>query len=82
MATCEVSGNDYDKAFEAIVAGQRHVSDSFEYAIDTIAPVCEHCGCMVIGHSIQIDGRWYCCAHCARETAHTSEARDRVETAR
>jgi hypothetical protein len=33
MATCEVCGNEYDKSFELIAAGARHVFDSLECAI-------------------------------------------------
>lgn len=78
MATCEVCGNDYDKAFEVVAAGQRHTFDSFECAIHLMAPVCEHCGCKVIGHGIEVDERFFCCAHCARHATGTEEARDRV----
>jgi threonine dehydrogenase-like Zn-dependent dehydrogenase len=35
MATCEACGNDYDKAFEVVAAGERHTFDSFESAIVT-----------------------------------------------
>src|SRR4051812_24658264 len=47
MATCEVCGNDYDKAMEVTVAGKTHTFDSFECAIHAIAPTCDHCGCRV-----------------------------------
>ena len=30
MGTCEVCGNEYEKAFEVVAAGARHVFDSFE----------------------------------------------------
>ena len=76
MATCEVCGNSYDKAFEVIAAGQRHVFDSFECAIHKMAPICEHCGCKVIGHGHEADDKFYCCAHCARQ-AGGSDAHDR-----
>src|SRR4051794_7916413 len=50
MATCEVCGNEYDKAMEITVAGgTTHVFDSFECAIHAIAPRCAHCGCAIIG---------------------------------
>ena len=49
MATCEVCGNEYDKSFELIVAGVHHTFDSFECAIQAMAPICEHCKCRVIG---------------------------------
>ena len=80
MATCEVCGNEYDKTFEVVAAGQRHVFDSFECAIHAMAPICEHCGCKVIGHGVEVDGRFYCCAHCARRVEQTDEPQDRVET--
>lgn len=79
---CEVCGNQYDKAFEVVKDGTSHVFDSFECAIHRLAPVCEHCGCKVVGHGAEVDGRFYCCAHCARQSEHLrDEVRDRVETA-
>jgi len=66
MARCEVCGNDYDKSFAVTMAGASHVFDSFECAIHALAPTCEHCGCRIIGHGLEADGVWYCCAHCAR----------------
>ena len=65
MAQCEVCGNEYDKSFEVMMAGQRHVFDSFECAIHALAPQCEHCGCRVIGHGLEADGKYFCCANCA-----------------
>jgi hypothetical protein len=65
MAVCEVCGNDYDKPIEVTVGGAAHVFDSFECAIQALAPRCEHCGCAVIGHGHEADGRVFCCAHCA-----------------
>lgn len=65
MARCEVCGNDYDKTFEVHAHGAVHVFDSFECAIHRMAPICEHCGCRVIGHGVEANGHFYCCAHCA-----------------
>lgn len=79
MATCEVCGNEYDKAFEVSAAGARHTFDSFECAIHLMAPVCEHCGCKVIGHGVEVDGQFFCCANCARETTSTVDIRDRAD---
>lgn len=77
MAQCEVCGNNYDKSFEVIAAGNRHIFDSFECAIHKLAPTCAHCGCRIVGHGIEADGSFYCCANCARNSGET-EARDRV----
>lgn len=71
MAKCEVCGNDYEMSFEVIAAGARHVFDSFECAIHKLAPRCEHCGCTIIGHGMQVNGKFYCCAHCAHEEGAT-----------
>jgi hypothetical protein len=38
MANCEVCGNEYDKAFIVEAAGARHTFDSFECAIQAMAP--------------------------------------------
>jgi len=78
VAICEVCSNDYDKAFEVVSAGDRHTFDSFECAIHALAPVCAHCGCRVIGHGVESNGRIFCCAHCAEQEG-VSELRDRTE---
>jgi hypothetical protein len=67
MEPCEVCGNEYDKAFEVRLAGQAHTFDSFECAIHALAPTCAHCGCKIIGHGVEAEGRFYCCAHCAHQ---------------
>jgi Rieske Fe-S protein len=78
VAVCEVCGNDYDKSFEVRASdGSTHVFDSFECAIHALAPTCPHCGCRVIGHGVEADGRIFCCANCASE-AGVTELRDRV----
>ena len=67
MAKCDVCGNDYDKSFEVRTAGgETGTFDSFECAIHALAPQCEHCGCRIIGHGVEADGRIFCCAHCAQ----------------
>ena len=81
MKPCELCGNTYDKAFEIRTSeGVTHVFDSFECAVHVLAPTCEHCKCRIIGHGIEADGRFYCCAHCARHSG-VAEAVDRVESA-
>jgi hypothetical protein len=77
MAKCDVCGNDYDKSFEVIRDGKQHTFDAFECAIHLLAPVCDHCGCRIIGHGIEADGVFFCCANCARHAGETG-ARDRV----
>ncbi|MFI6321839.1 hypothetical protein ACIBG8_30195 [Nonomuraea sp. NPDC050556] len=72
MAMCEVCGNDYDMSFEVHAQGAVHTFDSFQCAIQAMAPICEHCGAKVIGHGVEVDRRWFCCAHCARQEGATA----------
>ena len=63
-------GNEYDKSFQLIYQGQSHTFDSFECAIQAIAPKCKHCGCRIIGHGLEGAGEFFCCAHCAGAEGH------------
>jgi Rieske Fe-S protein len=65
MARCDTCGNEYDKSFEVRSQGNTHTFDSFECAIHALAPSCSHCGCKIIGHGAEAEGKMYCCAHCA-----------------
>ena len=68
MGICEVCGNDYDKAFTVTKGGREYVFDSFECAIHKLAPKCERCGCHIIGHGVETEGKIYCCVHCAEKS--------------
>jgi hypothetical protein len=74
MAKCELCGNEYDKAMQISVAGQQHTFDSFECAIQVLAPSCPHCGCRIIGHGVEAGDSIFCCAHCARESGASGVA--------
>ncbi len=65
MTKCETCGNEYDKAFEVVMGGKSHTFDSFECAIEALAPRCSHCNCRIIGHGVEAKGSIYCCVHCA-----------------
>lgn len=78
MATCDMCGNDYDRAFELTIDGSTYTFDSFECAIAKVAPRCEHCACAIIGHGVQAGSEIFCCAHCASHAGH-ADLRDRVE---
>jgi len=79
MARCEVCGNDYYLSFEVVTAGNRHIFDCFECAVQMLAPICAHCGCKIIGHGLEARNTFFCCAHCARETG-IREFSDQLET--
>lgn len=66
MGRCEGCGNEYEKSFQVVLNGEEHTFDSFECAIERLAPKCVNCGIRVIGHGVEAGERIFCCAHCAR----------------
>ena len=62
MARCDVCGGDYDQVMNIRLNGRSGTYDCFECAIHAMAPACQHCGCKVIGHGVEI----FCCVHCAK----------------
>ena len=78
MALCETCGNDYDKAFQVRMNGQEHTYDSFECAIQALAPSCDRCNTRVIGHGVEASGTIYCSAHCAEQDG-IDDVADRVD---
>ena len=78
MGQCEQCGNTYDKAFQVVTnGGERHTFDSFECAIQALAPRCDHCDVKIVGHGVEARGQMFCCAHCAAQEG-VSELRDRA----
>jgi len=71
MAKCEMCGNEYRRSFQVTMNGKAHTFDSFECAIHMLAPKCDHCGCTIVGHGVESEDGYYCCAHCARVSGVT-----------
>src|SRR5262245_17174227 len=67
MGKCAQCGNDYDKSFEVRMGGRTMIFDSFECAIQALAPVCPHCGCRIIGHGVEHGDTIFCCVHWAKQ---------------
>jgi hypothetical protein len=77
MTQCATCGNDYDNAFEVTLNGETHAFDSFECAIQRLAPRCGSCGCRVLGHGVQGGEQIFCSRHCA-EAGGVNGIADRV----
>jgi hypothetical protein len=77
MATCEARGNDYDKTFQITMGGKSHTFDSFECAIQALAPTCAHCCTRIVWHGVQKEDTRFCCVHCA-ENEGAKGLRDRL----
>jgi Rieske Fe-S protein len=81
VRSCEVCGNEYYRCLEVRLDGETHIFDCFECAIYALAPRCAHCGCQMIGHGMEANGVFYCCAHCARQEG-VLNMEDHLETER
>lgn len=68
MGICVTCGNDYEPTFTITKDHKDYEFDSFECAIEKLAPSCEHCNCRVIGHGVREHGKIYCCDHCLRQS--------------
>lgn len=74
MAICSVCKNDYAKSFTISLNGRVADFDCFECAIHALAPRCKHCQCKIIGHGMENQDSFYCCAHCAKQDGVTGLA--------
>lgn len=79
MRTCEVCHNQYDKCFEINIQNNKYIFDCLECAIMLLAPECSHCKCRIIGHGVEKNSQFYCCANCAKEEGHL-ELKDRSDS--
>jgi hypothetical protein len=67
---CSYCGNESDLAFRVVASdGESRVFDSFECAIEALAPRCMHCACRIIGHPVRRKSALFCCEPCARRAA-------------
>ena len=77
MTVCANCGNDYDKTFQVVMNDKTYAFDSFECAIQSLAPTCAHCDTRIVGHGLETEGTYYCCAHCATQEGEV-DFQDRV----
>lgn len=74
MTQCAQCGNDYHRPMEITLGGKTHVFDSFECAIEALAPRCAQCGVRVLGHGLEAGETVYCCGHCAEQAGVSARA--------
>lgn len=67
MGQCKFCGNSFEIAFSVRMGGQDYDFDSYDCAINALAPHCPRCGNKMVGHGDQSVGAVFCCSHCFRE---------------
>lgn len=78
MQKCENCGNEYAKSFQVVMDGEKYTFDSFECAINALAPRCYHCQTRIIGHGVEEGDKMFCCARCA-EMSGVEGLRDHLD---
>ena len=81
MGKCAQCGNDYDKSFEVKMGDRTMIFDSFECAIQALAPVCPHCGCRIIGHGVQHNDTIFCCVQCGSSPPEQGRSNEKIRGA-
>ena len=74
VTRCDLCGNECGRTFEVRIARKQYFFDSFQCAIQLLAPKCIHCGCRIIGHGFEADKDVFCSAHCVSEYASARAA--------
>ncbi len=67
MSRCEVCGNEFTKPVTVSWNGQQKTVDSFECAVQALAPRCDYCGQPVMNQSVQGEAPHYCCSVCEQK---------------
>lgn len=74
MARCDQCGNDYHDPMTVTRKGETFTFDSFECAIQKLAPECAQCGTRIVGHGLESDTAMYCCGNCAENAGDRARA--------
>lgn len=73
MMNCEVCGHEMSKLIMISWNGQKKSVDSFECAVQALAPRCDYCQQPVMNSSIQGNPPFYCCDACAQKAQQNSD---------
>ena len=65
MGICSVCANESTRTFDIMYEGGILTFDSFQCAIHRLAPICNHCDCLILGHVVESEAAIYCCAQFA-----------------
>lgn len=62
---CLNCGEDIEKDYILFINGTEYTFDSFECAVNFMAPRCCNCNSVIMGHGIRTEGEIYCSKSCA-----------------
>ncbi len=76
MPRCDHCGSDSDRTFDVVRDGDTWTFDSFQCAIDAVAPRCPQCNAVIVGHGVEQEGRLNCTIHRVAQTDRGRPAAD------
>lgn len=62
---CLNCGENIEKDYVVFVNGQEYIFDTFECAVNFLAPCCFNCKSIIMGHEVKRNGEIYCSETCA-----------------
>ena len=70
-ARCVNCGSNIEKDYILFVNGAEFVFDSFECAVNFVAPRCSACNSIIMGKVIHRADEIFCSANCSKERFHS-----------
>lgn len=71
-ARCVNCGFNIEKDYILFINGTEFTFDSFECAVNFVAPRCANCNSIIMGRGIQQSGDMFCCSTCSKEGIHSA----------
>jgi hypothetical protein len=68
---CENCGSNIEKDYILFINGAEFVFDSFECAVNFVAPRCAHCNTVIMGKGIQSGEQVFCSTNCSKDVIHS-----------
>jgi hypothetical protein len=70
-ARCENCGMDIEKDYILFINGEELMFDSFECAVNFVAPRCAHCNTVIMGNGVHHSNDIFCSTFCSNERVHS-----------
>lgn len=69
---CENCGSNIEKDYILFINGAEFFFDSFECAVNFVAPRCAHCNTVILGKSFQSGDQVFCTENCSKDVVYAS----------
>lgn len=70
-ARCVNCGFNIEKDYILFINGTEYTFDSFECAVNFVAPRCANCNSIIMGHGIKYSDEIFCSQICSKDENHS-----------